>query len=122
MAKEKVLQIKSFAFAIRIIKLSQYLKKEYKEFGVASQLLRSGTAIGALLREAEHAESRKDFIHKLSIALKEANECIYWLELIYAVVYITNQMFISLLNDCTELLKMLIASIKKLRNEQEEAE
>lgn len=81
--KENVIKDKSFAFAIRIVKLYKYLVKEKREFVLSKQLLRSGTAIGALTREAEHAESKADFIHKLSISLKEANETDYWIELLF---------------------------------------
>lgn len=75
-------------------------------------MIRSGTSIGAIVREAEHAESIKDFIHKLSIGLKEANESKYWLDLLYATDFITKRMFDSLNKDCEELLKLLTASVK----------
>lgn len=81
--KENVIKSKSFAFALRIVKLYKYLSTTHNEYVLSKQLLRSGTAIGALVRESEHAESKADFIHKLSIALKEANETDYWLELFY---------------------------------------
>ena len=74
---ENILKNKSFDFALRIIKLSQFLQQEQNEFVLSKQILRSGTAIGALVREAEHAESKADFIHKLAISLKEANETDY---------------------------------------------
>ena len=73
------MKTKSFDFAVRIIKLYKFLKKTHSEYELSIQLVKCGTAIGALIREAEHAESRKDFIHKLTIGLKEANESIYWL-------------------------------------------
>jgi len=92
--------------------LYKFLKKNHSEYELSQQLVRSGTSIGALIREAEHAESRKDFIHKLNIGLKEANECVYWLELLYATDYITKRMFESMIKDATELLKMLISSVK----------
>lgn len=112
MSRNSILKTKSFDFAVRIIKLYKYLKKQHAEYELSKQLLRSGTGIGALIREAEHAESRKDFSHKLNIGLKEANESIYWLELLYATDYITRRMFDSMSKDATELLKMLIASVK----------
>jgi four helix bundle protein len=112
MSRESILKVKSFDFAVRIIKLYKFLKKQHSEYELSNQLLRSGTAIGALIREAEHAESRKDFSHKLSIGLKEANESAYWLELLYATEYINKKMFDSMIKDATELLKMLIASVK----------
>ena len=110
--KENILKEKSFGFAVRIVNLYKYLKKEHGEYIISQQLIRSGTSIGAIIREAEHAESIKDFIHKLSIGLKEANESKYWLDLLVATEFITKKMFESLNNDCEELLKMLIASVK----------
>ncbi len=80
--RENVIKNKSFQFAIRIVKLYQFLYNEKKEFILSNQLLRSGTSIGAMVREAEHSESKADFIHKLAIAQKEINETIYWLELL----------------------------------------
>jgi four helix bundle protein len=80
--KENIIKNKSFDFALRIVKLYQYLVEEKKEYILSKQLLRSGTSIGAMVRESEYAESKADFIHKLYIALKEANESLYWLELL----------------------------------------
>ena len=85
------------------------------EYVLAKQLFRSGTAIGALVREAEHAESRADFIHKLAIALKEANETQYWLELLHKADYIDEKGFDSINQDCIELLKLLISIIKSAK-------
>ena len=81
--KDNPLRDKAFAFALRVIKLSRFLQEKKKEFVLSKQLLRSGTAIGALVYEAEQAESKADFIHKMAIALKEANETDYWIELLY---------------------------------------
>lgn len=117
MGRESILKLKSFNFAVRVIKLYNYLKKKHRDYEFSLQLLRSGTSIGALIREAEHAESKKDFIHKLQISLKEANECIYWLQLLYATEYINKRMFESLFKDVEELLKILIASIKTLKRQ-----
>ena len=89
--KENILKDKSFFFAIRIVNLYKYLKKEHEEYILSQQLIRSGTSIGAIIREAEHAESTKDFIHKLSIGLKEANESKYWLDLLVATDFITKK-------------------------------
>ena len=75
--KENVVKVKSFAFALRVVKLAKHLQTEKKEFVLSKQVLRSGTAIWALVREAEHAESKPDFSHKMNIALKEANETLY---------------------------------------------
>ena len=116
MSHNSILKVKSFDFAVRIIKLYKFLKKQHSEYELSNQLLRSGTSVGALIREAEHAESRKDFSHKLSISLKEANECIYWLELLYATEYMNKKMLDSMLKDATELLKMLIASVKTTKS------
>ena len=110
--KENILKIKSFEFAVRIVNLCKYLKKQHNEYILSQQILRSGTAIGALIREAEHGESIRDFIHKLNISLKEANESKYWLDLLFASAFITKNMFESLNKDCEELLKLLTASVK----------
>ena len=86
--KENPVKDKSFAFALRVVKLAKYLESEKKEFVLSRQVLRSGTAISALVREAEHAESRADFVHKMNIALKEASETLYWLDLLHQGGYI----------------------------------
>ena len=110
--KENVLKIKRYDFAIRIVRLSQYLQTEKKEFVLSKQILRSGTAVGALIREAEYGQSKPDFIHKLTIALKEANETEYWINILKDTGYIDAKLFESLLTDCKQLLRLLIASIK----------
>jgi four helix bundle protein len=94
------------------VKLAKYLQDEKKEFVLSKQVLRSGTAIGALVREAEHAESRADFVHKMNIALKEANETLYWLELLHQAEYITDQSFASIRLDSEELVKLLVSIVK----------
>lgn len=94
MSRESILKIKSFDFAVRTINLYKYLKKRHNEYIVSQQVLRAGTSIGALIREAEFAESRKDFVHKLHIGLKEANESVYWLELLYATEFIDKRCLI----------------------------
>src|SRR5665647_2554119 len=86
--KENVIKTKSFAFALRIIKLYQYLQTEKKEYILSKQLMRSGTSVGAIVRESEQAESKSDFIHKLAIAQKEASETEYWIELLNQSGYI----------------------------------
>ena len=103
---------KSYAFALRIIKLYKFLIGEKKEYVLSKQILRSGTAIGALIKEAEHAQSRPDFIHKMNIALKEANETAYWLMLLKDSEYIDESSFNSIHTDCVEVLKMLISIVK----------
>ena len=110
--KENVVKVKSFAFALRVVKLAKHLQTEKKEFVLSQQVLRSGTAIGALVREAEHAESKPDFSHKMNIALKEANETLYWLELLHQTEYITDKSFESIQSDSEELLKMLVSIVK----------
>jgi four helix bundle protein len=116
MKKENILKDKSFAFALRVVKCYQFLQNEKHEFVLSKQLLRSGTSIGANIREAEQAQSKTDFIHKLSIALKETNETEYWLELLYQSGYLTQQNFESINNDCTELFKLLTSIIKTSKN------
>ena len=106
------LKEKSFRFAVRIVNLYKYLCEEMKEYVLSKQILRSGTSVGAMVREAEHSESKADFIHKLAIAQKEINETIYWLELMCETKYISGEEFQSVNADAVELLKMLTTSIK----------
>jgi four helix bundle protein len=108
--RENVVKNKSFAFALRIVKMFQFLQTEKKEFVLSKQLLRSGTAIGALVREAEQAESKADFIHKMAIAQKEANETDYWIELLFQSSYLDENHYKSIIADMIEL-KKLLASI-----------
>ncbi len=109
--KRSALKDKSFAFAVRIIRLFQLLVETKKEYVLSKQLLRSGTAIGALVREAQNAESTKDFIHKLDISQKECDETIYWLELLKETNYLNEKEFESINNEAVELLKMLRSAI-----------
>ena len=111
MEKQNILKDKSFAFALRIVKAYKYLVKEKNEFVLSKQLLKAGTGIGALVREAEYAQSPPDFISKMSIALKEANETEYWLMLLKASEYIEDDVYSSIVNDCQELLRLLISTI-----------
>ena len=116
---ENLIKAKSYMFAIRIVKAYQFLTEEQKEFVLSKQMLRSGTAVGALIRESEHAESRADFIHKMSIALKEANETEYWLLLLHDTGYLEKKIYESIVSDCQELIRMLISIIKtSKKNEQ----
>ena len=110
--RDNIVKTKSFDFALRIVKVHQYLTDTKREFVLSKQLLRSGTAIGALIRESEHAESKADFIHKLSISLKEANESDYWLELLFKSNYLDIKEYNSLKGDLEEILKLLVAIIK----------
>jgi four helix bundle protein len=115
MSQNSILKTKSFDFAVRVINLYKYLKKKHGEYIVSQQIFRSCTEIGALIREAEFAESRKDFMHKLNIGLKEANESVYWLELLHATEYINKKMNDSMYKDAIGLLKMLVASVKTIK-------
>ncbi|HOT14129.1 MAG TPA: four helix bundle protein [Bacteroidales bacterium] len=114
--KENILREKSYAFAIRIVKLAQHLNNEKHEHIISNQILRSGTAIGALVRESEFGQSKADFISKLSIALKEANETDYWLSLLKDSSYLSENEFNSISPECTELIKLLISSINTAKN------
>jgi len=114
--EEKTVKYKSYEFALRIIKAYKFLSEDPREFVLSKQLLRSGTGIGALIREAEHAESKADFIHKLIISLKEANETEYWLMLFHDSGFLDEKSFKSIVSDCQELIKMLISIIKSSKN------
>jgi len=107
-----ILEQKSYDFSIRIVKCSQYLQQEKREYILSKQLIRSGTAIGALIAEGKYAQSKADFINKLSISLKEANETKYWLRLLKDCDYLTFTMAQSLLEDIEGLIKMLSSSTK----------
>ncbi len=115
------LRTKSRNFAIRIIKLYQTLRTEKKEYILSNQILKSGTSIGANIAESECAFSKKDFLAKVYIALKECNETLYWLDLLHETGYLTEDGFRSLWMDCNELRKMLSATTKTV-SEHLEAE
>lgn len=110
MEKKNIIKDKTFEFAKEIVYLYKNLA-ENKEFVLSKQLLRSGTSIGANVREAEHAQSKADFIHKMSIALKEANETEYWLDLLFETKYLSVEEFQSIKNKNVEILKLLISII-----------
>ena len=112
---ENVVAIKSYAFAIRVVKLYKHLSQEKKEFVLSKQMLRSGTSIGVLIKEAEHAQSKADFLNKMNVALKEANETEYWLMLMKDTEYLSETEFQSIKNDCSELLKLLISIVKSTK-------
>jgi four helix bundle protein len=112
------LKNKSREFAIRIVRLYQYLTEKKKEFVLSKQLLRSGTSIGANRAEAQDASSVKDILQKSTIALKECAETIFWLDLLYATKYLTSKQFTSMNADCEELLRMLIAATRTLKDKQ----
>ncbi|MFA7174624.1 MAG: four helix bundle protein [Kiritimatiellia bacterium] len=110
--KHNPVKVKSFAFALRIVKLAKFLHGDKKEFVLSKQVLRSGTAIGALVREAEHAQSKADFVSKMSIALKEANETDYWLDLLHQSDYLNHDSYDSIHPDIQELIKLLVSIVK----------
>ena len=109
--KENVTKDKSLAFAKRVVKLQKFLTEEKKEFILSKQILRSGTSIGANVREAYQGESKADFVHKLSIAQKEADETCYWLELLKTGDYLNERWFNSIYPDCQEVLKIITSVI-----------
>jgi len=115
--KENVIQLKTFQFAVRIIKLYKYLVEEKKEFVLSKQILKAGTSIGANTEEAIGGYSKKDFTAKLGIAYKEARETNYWLRLLKETEYISESEFQSLITDCEEILKILF-SIMRTSNEK----
>jgi len=116
MKKESIIRKKSFAFAVRAINLYKLLSIERKEFILSKQLLRSGTSIGANVREASNAESNADFVHKLAIAQKECDETCYWLELLHETEFINEPEFNSIYHDALELLKIIRSIILSSKN------
>ena len=113
---ENVVNQKSYAFSVRIVNLCRYLRQEKRELVLSKQLLRSGTSIGANLWEARYAQSTADFISKLTISLKEASETSYWLSLLFDTGYLTKKEYISIADDCDELLKLLTSIIKSIKD------
>lgn len=113
------IQTKSRDFAIRIINCYKFLTEQKRELVMSKQLLRCGTSIGANTRESKNAQSRMDFLSKLNIALKEADETEYWLDLLHETKYIDDKMYDSLLSDCKELIAILVTIIKKLKENPE---
>ena len=109
--KDSIMFTKSKAFALRIVRLYKHLR-ERKESVIAKQMLRSGTSIGANIYEANYAQGKKDFISKLEIAIKEASETDYWLELLHRTGYINDTVFTSLNDQCTSIRVMLVASCR----------
>lgn len=111
----QLIEDKALAFSIRIYKLCKFLKQEKREYIISDQLFRSGTSIGANLAEAQCAISRKDFLSKVYISLKECRETLYWIKLIYEIEILTKYQYESIYNDCEELMKMLVSITKKTR-------
>lgn len=114
--KESVLRNKSYDFAIQIVNTYKFISSDKKEYSLSKQLLRSGTSIGANIREAEFAQSNKDFINKMSIALKESNEAGYWLSLLKDTNYIDSKTYYKLISINKELIKMLVATINTMKS------
>ena len=116
MSKENLIVEKSIEFAVRVVNLYKYLVDEKCERIMSKQLLRSGTSIGANVREAIYAQSKKDFINKLSIALKETSETEYWLDLLSRTEYLTEAQYKSLQSDCSEIAKLLTVIVKSSKS------
>ena len=117
MKTDNLIIIKSKAFAVRIIRMYQYLCDEKHEYVLSKQVLRSGTSIGANVKEAIRGQSRADFTAKMNIALKESSETEYWLELLHETDYLSNEHFSSIYTDCQELIRLLTAIVKSSRKE-----
>jgi four helix bundle protein len=111
-----IVATKSYAFAIQTVIIYRILFEERKEFVLSKQLLRSGTSIGAQIREAEHAQSAADFLHKMNIALKEANETEYWISLLKDTGFLNQEEYLVINQDCSEILKLLISIVKTTKN------
>ena len=111
----QTIQDKSFSFAVRIVRLCKMIYSERKEYVLSNQLMRSGTSIGANIAEAQNAQSRADFLSKLNIALKEATETKYWLRLLRATDYLKEAEYTSIIQDCVELEKILVCSVRTIR-------
>ena len=109
---DNIIEVNSFQFAVRIVNLYKYLCSEKKEYTLSKQVMRSATSIGANISESQQAQSRPDFIAKLSIALKETSETKYWLRLLHATEYLSDNEFDSLFADCVELEKLLVSILK----------
>ena len=115
MAVKYVLEEKTYAFSLRIIDIYKHLTTEKHEYVLSKQVLRSGTAIGALVREAKYAQSRADMLNKYAIALKEANETLYWLELLHDSQYLEESRFTTNNKDCNEITAILVSTVNKLK-------
>ena len=115
MVIENIVEVKSYHFAVRITKLYRFLRNNKKEFVISKQLLRSGTSIGANIAESQRAQSRADFISKLSIAHKEVYETKYWLRLLHDTDYLSDIQSASIMSDCIELEKLLTSILKSAK-------
>ncbi|MDR0522055.1 MAG: four helix bundle protein [Planctomycetaceae bacterium] len=116
MKQKNIIAEKSFDFAVRIVKLYRFLCTGRKEYVLSKQFLRSGTSIGANVYEALQGQSRKDFVSKMSIALKEAAETVYWIKLLTRTEYLTSEQGDSIHNDCTEIIRILHSIVKTTKD------
>ena len=114
---DNIIENKSFQFAIRIVRLYKFLCEEKKEYILSKQLLRAGTSIGANVTESQQAQSKPDFVSKISIALKEASETKYWIKLLGATEYLSENQTKSILDDCVEIEKILVTILKSAKNQ-----
>jgi len=114
---DNVIENKSFQFAIRIVRLYKFLCEEKKEYILSKQLLRAGTSIGANVTKSQQAQSKPDFVSKISIALKEASETKYWIKLLGATEYLSENQTKSILDDCVEIEKILVTILKSAKNQ-----
>ena len=114
---DNVIENKSFQFAIRIVRLYKFLCEEKREYILSKQLLRAGTSIGANVTESQQAQSKPDFVSKISIALKEASETKYWIKLLGATEYLSENQTKSILDDCVEIEKILVTILKSAKNQ-----
>lgn len=114
---DNVIENKSFQFAIRIVRLYKFLCEEKKEYILSKQLLRAGTSIGSNVTESQQAQSKLDFVSKISIALKEASETKYWIKLLGATEYLSENQTKSILDDCVEIEKILVTILKSAKNQ-----
>ncbi|WP_288316157.1 four helix bundle protein [uncultured Mediterranea sp.] len=110
--KFNTIEVKSYDFAIRIVNLHKYLNRQKEMHSLSNQMLRSGTAIGALIQEAVHAQSKADFLNKMNVSLKEANETMYWIRLLHSTHYLKDNEFASIHKDCEEIVKLLASIVK----------
>lgn len=113
--KFNTIEVKSYDFAIRIVNLHKYLNRQKEMHSLSNQMLRSGTAIGALIQEAVHAQSKADFLNKMNVSLKEANETMYWIRLLHSTHYLKDNEFASIHKDCEEIVKLLASIVKRPR-------
>lgn len=114
---DNIIIVKTMDFAVRSVKLAKYLRDQYHEYDLASQILRSGTSIGANAREALRGQSRADFHAKMSISLREADETCYWIELLFRSEYISEKEYTSMKTDCEEICRLLMSIVKSTSKE-----